>query len=187
MKGLSPKFLLVNSTQAWSTLRVFPEKLGQKGYGRYEKIASNEEYGTKEAPLISSEKNKVSDLLYTMNFALFSLNEATIASGNYRYNNAVKKVAEFIVKIQATSNEHKDLNGAWFRAFDYEKWEYWASNADSDWGPWGTLTGWTQGWIINGLIYESTQKNLWDTSKIKYDNNKFKNLAFSKIETMLTY
>src|SRR5690606_11993136 len=72
---------------------AIPEKFGKSGFGRYEKIQSNAEYGTKEAPLISSEDDKVSDMLYTMNFALFSLNEAAKATGNKHYETLTKNVA----------------------------------------------------------------------------------------------
>lgn len=164
---------------------AIPERLGKEGFGRYEKIASNAEYGTKEAPLISSTANEVSDLLYTMNFAFFALNEASHATGEQFYADAVDKIADFMIRIQVDSKMHKDLDGAWFRAFDFEKWEYWASNADSDWGPWGTLTGWTQSWIINGLIYKQTNKSLWDSSKEQYNTEAFKALAWQKINSML--
>ncbi|MBA6153114.1 hypothetical protein [Gelidibacter maritimus] len=165
---------------------AIPERFGKSGFGRYEKIQSNAEYGTKEAPLISSTEDKVSDMLYTMNFALFSLNEAYQATGNNHYEALTKSIADFLVKIQIASTDQPDLDGAWFRAFDYGKWEYWASNADSDWGPWGTLTGWTQSWIINGLIHHHTNTNLWDSSKKHYQNSEFKNITSSKINTMLT-
>lgn len=165
---------------------AIPERFGKSGFGRYEKIRSNAEYGTKEAPLISSEEDKVSDMLYTMNFALFSLNEASKATGNKHYEALTKNIADFLVKIQIASTNQPDLDGAWFRAFDYGKWEYWASNADSDWGPWGTLTGWTQSWIINGLIHQHTDTNLWDSSKKHYQNSDFNELTSAKIKTMLT-
>lgn len=164
---------------------AIPERLGKEGFGRYEKIASNEEYGTKEAPLISSTDNKVSDLLYTMNFAFFALNEAAHATDEQMYADAVDQIADYMIRIQVDSQMHTDLNGAWFRAFDFEKWEYWASNADSDWGPWGTLTGWTQSWIINALINKQTNKSLWESSKVNYNNEKFKALASQKIKSML--
>lgn len=164
---------------------AIPERLGESGMGYYEKVASNAEYGTKEAPLISSEKNKVSDLLYTSNFAFFTLNEAAHATGNEAYKEAVSKLADFMIRIQVDSQEHEDLDGAWFRAFDYGKWEYWASNADSDWGPWGTLTGWTQSWIVNGLINESENQSLWERSQEKYSSPDFKQKSLKTMESML--
>ncbi|MEO6682223.1 MAG: hypothetical protein ABIN48_05300 [Ginsengibacter sp.] len=163
------------------------EKLGPKGMGRYDKIASNEEYGTKEAPLISNYGDKVTDLLYTLNYSVFSLQEAAAATSNLQYTNALNKIVDFLVKVQVKSQDHPDLNGSWFRAFDYGKWEYWASNADSGWGPWGTQTGWTQSWILNGLIFYQKSQNFWDLTKEKYSTDHFKNLAENRIKTMLKY
>ena len=37
---------------------------------------------------------------------------------------------------QARSTEQPALDGAWMRAFDFEKWEAWASDADIGWGAW---------------------------------------------------
>ena len=37
------------------------------------------------------------------------------------------------------------------RAFDFEKWEAWASDADIGWGAWSVETGWTQSWITTTL------------------------------------
>ena len=163
------------------------EKLGKDGLGRYGRIASNAEYGLKEAPLISDNRDPVADLLYTMNFAFFTLNEAASATNNPKYQAATKRIAEFMKRIQVNSPKHKELDGAWFRAFDYERWDYWASNADSGWGPWGTLTGWTQSWIINSLILEEKNENFWDNSKRRYkDNDKFKAMAQEKVKTMLS-
>ncbi|SMC86113.1 hypothetical protein [Pedobacter nyackensis] len=161
------------------------EKLGKAGFGRYERIASNAEYGSKEAPLISINGDPVTDLLYTLNFAFFSLNEAAAATGEAKYTDATARIADFMVRAQVNSTSHKDLDGAWFRAFDYKRWDYWASNADSGWGPWGTLTGWTQSWIVNGLILKTQNENLWDNSKRSYQTNDFKILAQEKIKTML--
>ncbi|WP_143715758.1 hypothetical protein [Pedobacter heparinus] len=161
------------------------EKLGKTGLGRYERIASNAEYGSKEAPLISTNGDSVTDLLYTLNFAFFSLNEAAAATGESKYATATAQISDFMLRAQVNSPTHKDLDGAWFRAFDYKRWDYWASNADSGWGPWGTLTGWTQSWIITGLIHKSKQENLWDNSKLSYSSAQFKTLAQGCIKTML--
>ncbi|MFT2010946.1 hypothetical protein ACMA1I_19895 [Pontibacter sp. 13R65] len=162
------------------------ERLGKEGLGRYGRIASNKEYGSKEAPLISEYGDPATDLLYTLNFASFSLNEAAAATDNPAYKAASNKIADFLVRVQVKSPAHKDLDGAWFRAFDYARWDYWASNADSGWGPWGTLTGWTQSWIINSLILTKDNQNFWDNTSAHYKgNSQFKHLATDKINTML--
>ena len=60
---------------------------------------------------------------------------------------------------------HKDIDGAWFRAFDYNRWDYWASNADDGWGAWCTLCGWIQSWIgvTEGLVNDDT--SYWDATQ----------------------
>lgn len=161
------------------------EKLGQKGLGRYDKVPSNADYGLKEAPLISDYGDKVSDLLYTINFASFGLNEAYAATGDDSYKNALNKINEFFVRIQVSSSTHKDLHGAWFRAFDFGRWDYWASNADSGWGPWGTQTGWTQSWILNSLTSHLSQDNFWAKSSYLKNNSGFQNLFQSRLKSML--
>lgn len=117
------------------------EELGGEGKGRYGRTKSNKEYGLHEAPLIFKNGDPIADMLYTSNFAFFSLNEAAQATRQPQYVEAVKKLSDFLTRIQVKSPKHPDLDGAWFRAFDYDKWEYWASNADAGWGAWGTLTG----------------------------------------------
>ena len=59
-------------------------------------------------------------------------------------------------------DEFKHLDGAWFRAFDYESWDYWASNADAGWGAWSTLTGWIQSWIVGTQVLLEENTSLWD-------------------------
>jgi len=146
------------------------EELGGAGQGRYGRTKSNKEYGLHEAPLIFTNGDPIADMLYTSNFAFFSLNEAAHATGNPEYHKAVEKLADFLVRIQVKSEKHNDLDGAWFRGFEYDKWEYWASNADAGWGAWGTLTGWTQSWIVAGQVMNARKQNFWDLtsdSKIK--------------------
>lgn len=144
------------------------EELGASGLGMFGNTQSNKDYGVTEAPLISRNGDPVADMLYTCNFAFFALNEAAHATGNPQYKEAVDKLSDFLVRIQVRSDRHPDMDGAWLRAFDYDRWDYWASNADSGWGAWCTLTGWIQSWITatNALVeqdnsYWELTKSLW--------------------------
>lgn len=128
-------------------------------------ILSNKEYGKNEASLIAKNGDPVSDMLYTCNFAFFALNEAAKATGNPQYKKSVAKLSEFLTRIQVKSNNHIDTDGAWFRAFDYKRWDYWASNADNGWGAWSTLAGWIQTWIVSTLILVETDQSYWDVTK----------------------
>ena len=140
------------------------EELGGAG-GQYGRTASNKAYGLREAPLIFENGDPVADMLYTSNFAFFSLNEAAHATGNKKYKIAVDKLSDFLTRIQVKSNRHKDLDGGWFRAFDYNRWDYWASNADVGWGAWSTLTGWIQSWIVSTQLLVERDNSYWELTK----------------------
>jgi hypothetical protein len=134
------------------------ETLGADGHG----TASNAEYGTRETSLIQTNGDPVCDLLYTCNFALVGLHEAAAATGDPFYAQAEDRLARFLCRIQIRSEAHPELNGAWYRAFDFRRWEFWASNADWEWGPWCTESGWTQPWIAGALALRQQRKSLWD-------------------------
>lgn len=141
------------------------EELGAGDKGRYGRTTSNKEYGLHEAPLIFENGDPIADMLYTSNFAFFSLNEAAHATGNPEYKKAVEKLSDFLTRIQVKSDRYPDLDGAWFRAFEFERWEYWASNADVGWGAWGTLTGWTQSWIAATQVLVARDQNYWNLTE----------------------
>ena len=124
--------------------------------------ASNAEYGTRETSLIQTNGDPVCDLLYTCNFAFIGLHEAAAATGDPFYARAEERLAGFLCRIQIASQAHPELDGAWYRAFDFRRWEYWASNADWEWGPWCTETGWTQPWIAGTLALRQQKTSLWE-------------------------
>jgi hypothetical protein len=115
-----------------------------------------------EAPLIFRNGDPVADMLYTSNFAFFGLQEAWKATGNPKYRQATERLSEFLTRIQVRSSRWNDLDGAWFRAFDYGRGDYWASNADAGWGAWGTLTGWIQSWIVYTQLLAETDTSFWE-------------------------
>ena len=88
--------------------------------------------------------------------------EAAAATKKPEYVDALRKMNDFLIRIQVCSDEFKHLDGAWFRAFDYESWDYWASNADAGWGAWSTLTGWIQSWIVGTQVLLEENTSLWD-------------------------
>lgn len=141
------------------------EELGDLKMGSYRPSRSNAEYGTTEAPLIEHNGDPVCDMLYTCNFTFLGLHEAAAATGEARYREMADKLADFLVRIQITSQAHPELDGGWFRTFDYDKWDYWGSNADAGWGAWSIEVGWTQAWIPTVLALRELGLNLWDASK----------------------
>lgn len=141
------------------------EELGPEGKGHYAPPASNEAYGVTEAPLIQENGDPLCDLLYTTNFAFLALHEAAAATGDAGYKAAEDRLAQFLCRVQVRSETHPELDGAWFRAFDFERWEYWASNADAGWGAWSIESGWTCGWITAVFGLRAMDTSLWDLTR----------------------
>jgi hypothetical protein len=137
------------------------EEVGSPGLGAYGPPKTNSEYGTSEAPLIQQNGDPLSDLLYTTNFAFVGLHEATAATADLFYTEAADKLADFLCRIQVGSEAHPELDGGWFRAFDFRRWEYWASNADVGWGAWSIESGWTQAWITSAMALRQMRTSLW--------------------------
>ena len=112
------------------------EELGNLRKGSYRPPRSNAEYGKHEASAIHENGDPMADMLYTCNFAFLGLHEAYAATGDKLYREMADGLAEFFVRIQVRSEAHPELDGGWFRSFDYEKWDYWGANADAGWGAW---------------------------------------------------
>lgn len=148
---------------------ALPEFMAGTGAGHYFVPASNEAYGTGETPLFQKDGDPVTDQLYTTGFALLGLHEAAAATGDARLKQAEDRLAGYLCRIQVRSKEHPYLNGTWFRAFDYKRWDYWASSADAGWGAWSAESGWGPAWITSVLGLRLMGKTVWDltsTSKI---------------------
>ena len=136
---------------------------------------SNDDYGKYEASLIYRNGDPVSDMLYTMNFAFFGLNEAVAVLKEDKYQIALEKMADFLIRIQVKSSKYNNLDGAWFRAFNFRNWDYWADNADNGWGAWCTLTGWIQSWILGTMMFQEMETTYWDFTR-NYEVSNFKNI-----------
>jgi len=141
------------------------EEIGRAEKGGCPPPASNEAYGTGEAPIIQTNGDAACDLLYTTNFAFVGLHEAAAATGDSFYRDAENMLAKFLCRIQIHSEKQPELSGGWFRAFDFNRWEYWASNTDAGWGAWSIESGWTQSWITAMLAMRQMNISLWDMTK----------------------
>jgi hypothetical protein len=137
------------------------EEIGALDKGDMKPPLSNEAYGTNEAPLIQENGDPATDLLYTTNFAFLGLHEAAGATHDPLYGAAEDKVANFLVRVQARS-DRREVDGAWLRAFDYSRWEYWASNSDAGWSSWSVESGWTQSWITSVFGMRHLKTSFWD-------------------------
>ena len=103
-------------------------------------------------------------------FALLGFHEAVAATGDARIKAAEDKLAEYLCRIQIRSKEIPYLNGTWFRAFDFKRWEPWASSGDAGWGAWSLESGWAQSWTAAVLALREKKSSLWDmtsNSRIK--------------------
>jgi hypothetical protein len=138
------------------------EELGPEGNGAIPPPKSNETYGAAESPIIQQNGDPACDLLYTTNFAFLGLHEAAAATGEPFYADAEKKLARFLCRIQVRSLLRPELDGAWFRAFDFKRWEYWGSSSDVGWGAWCIESGWTQGWITSVFLMRHRKASLWE-------------------------
>ncbi len=161
------------------------EEIGAAGKGDYGPPRSNDAYGTAEAPLIQENGDPLSDLLYTTNFAFIGLHEAARATGDPKLAAAEDKLAAYLVRIQVRSNTHPELDGAWFRAFDFGRWDYWASNADAGWGAWSIESGWTQGWVVSTLALRQLKTGLWELTSESAIKTPFEEIRKSMIPEKL--
>ena len=123
------------------------EMMGYSEDGQYPAPKSNAEYGTTEASLIQNNGDPACDLVYTVNYAFIGLYEASIATNDAYYYNAVSKMADFLCRIQVCSDDQHYLDGCWMRGFDYKLWDFFGSSADNGWGAWCVESGWTNSWI----------------------------------------
>jgi hypothetical protein len=138
------------------------EELGLPGNEYFRAQTSNEAYGTTETPLIQTNGDPACDLLYTLNSGFIGLHEAAAATGDAQLRRAEDRLAAFLCRIQTQSQMRPELDGTWFRGFDFGRWDYWASNADAGWGAWSVETGWVQGWIVTTLALRQLHTTLWD-------------------------
>ncbi|MCO5238687.1 MAG: hypothetical protein M9904_01405 [Chitinophagaceae bacterium] len=131
-------------------------------------LAANEDYGGSETSIVQRDGDPCVDVFYSMAPAFLGMHEAVAATGDKRLAGIEERMAEFLIRIQARSENHKDLDGSWFRAFDYSNWEYWGANGDTGWGAWCSETGWLQSHVVATLAVRKLGTSLWDmTSKSK--------------------
>jgi len=140
------------------------EHIGPLDDGTYPPPRSNDAYGTTEASLIQENGDPVCDLLYSTNFAFLGLHEAAAVAEDPRIGDAADRLAHFLCRVQVRSEAQPYLDGAWMRAFDFARWEYWGSSSDSGWGAWCVESGWTNAWISSVLAMRHRTQTLYDVS-----------------------
>jgi hypothetical protein len=138
------------------------DRLANAGGGHYRIPDSNEAYGTSETPLIQKNGDPVSDQLYSTGFALLGLHEAVGATGDEKLRAAEDKLAAYLCRIQIRSEKLPYLDGAWFRAFDFGRWDFYASSADLGWGAWSVEAGWGASWTAATLALRDRKTTMWE-------------------------
>lgn len=128
-------------------------------------VAANSGYGTGECSIVHEAGDPSTDALYSINFAFIGMHEAAAATGNPASAASAKKMANFFIRTQTQSESHPELDGTWYRGFDYKKWDYWGSDGDHGWGIWTNEIGWTHSWITTTLALQRMKTSLWDISK----------------------
>jgi hypothetical protein len=136
-------------------------------------VPSNEDYGTGECAIVHQAGDPATDLLYSINFAFIGMHEAAAATGNPDYAKSADRMADFFVRSQTRSEKHPELDGTWYRSFDFRKWEYWGSDGDLGWGVWTNEIGWTHSWITVGLALRQMKTCLWDLCRTTHVGHLF--------------
>ena len=127
-----------------------------------DETTTNEQYGTAECALVQSNSDSVADMLYATNFALLGLHEAAAVTMDPAISQAEDRLTDFLMRIQIRSETHPELDGGWYRGFDFKRWDYWGSDGDHGWGLWAIETGWTVGWIASTMAMREMGTCLWD-------------------------
>jgi hypothetical protein len=143
---------------------AIPERFRGAEGSHYSIPKSNEAYGTGETPLLQQNGDPVSDQLYVTGFTLLAFHEAAAALHDSKISAAEDKLAKYLCRIQIHSKSLPYLNGTWFRAFDFVRWEPWASSGDAGWGAWSVEAGWGQTWTASVLGLRQKQITLWDAT-----------------------
>ncbi len=122
---------------------------------------TNEEYGTTEEPIIFRTGDPASDQLYSTGFALLGLHEAAAVLDDQRLRHGADRLADYLVRIQTRSGR-PELDGGWFRSFDFDRWSFWGSSGDAGWGAWCLELGWAPAWCATTLSLRDRNTTLWD-------------------------
>ena len=125
-------------------------------------LTSNKDYGTCEVSILHRDGDLCVDVFYSMAPAFLGMHEAAAATGDKRLSELSDRMAKFLIRVQAKSEDHPDLDGGWFRTFNYKSWEYWGANGDHGWGAWCTETGWLQSHVVATMAARRLGTSLWD-------------------------
>ena len=116
-------------------------------------------YGIGEMDIIHKPDDPIAEILYVNGPAAYALFEAYQATGEQKFFAAWEKLLDFMARIQIKSSDRR-LNGAWMRGYDLKNRDYYASNADADWGTYCVESGWCNTWVGKAWINYLNNKNI---------------------------
>ena len=140
-------------------------------------VGSNEAFGTGECALVHEAGDPATDALYAINFAFIGMHDAAAATGNPDYASSADRMADFFIRTQTKSTNHPELDGTWYRGFDFKKWDYWGSDGDAGWGVWTNEIGWTHSWIATTLALRELKTSLWELAQQCRAGTQFENVS----------
>ena len=132
-------------------------------------VASNEGYGTDECALVHQAGRPRDRRTLCHQLRLRRHARGGRRDRRARYAQSAAKMADFFIRTQTRSETHPELDGTWYRGFDFKKWDYWASDGDAGWGVWTNEIGWTHSWITATLALRHMKTSLWELTKDKPD------------------
>ncbi|MCR5041574.1 MAG: hypothetical protein K6C36_05660, partial [Clostridia bacterium] len=122
----------------------------------YKAACSRESRG--ECSLLTENGDPVADLLYSVNWLPVGFAYAYHVTGDGRYRDLWRGIAEFMIRTQAIS-ENPVVDGLWCRAFDMELGEVYGCPHDIGWAAHCSESGWTDAEILMGLMLPDLLEN----------------------------
>jgi len=105
-----------------------------------------------ECSLLADNGDPVSDLLYSVNWLPLGFAYAYHAVHSQKYYDKWLGISSFMASCQILSDS-ENLNGAWARAFDLDRFEIYGVPHDIGWSPCCIESGWTVAEILFGLQF----------------------------------
>lgn len=99
---------------------------------------------------INTGNDPLTDQLYSTGWQALSAWRSWKATGSGAAREAALRLCDYFVRIQSESPDPR-VDGAWFRGFDFERWEVYGAGYDPNYGPYHAYTGWMESIIDQAL------------------------------------
>ena len=104
-----------------------------------------------ESSVLCENGDPVADMLYSLNWLPMGFAAAWLATGDERFHALWQDAADFFGKCQILS-DNPQIDGAWPRSMDLDRFEVYGVPNDVGWAPWSVESGWTMAEIVSGLL-----------------------------------